>query len=178
MVQAIQGANGVYEVSFDLSTAEVTVTYDPALATSHDFVTLARTFGYKAADGSGYGGYTPSVSFPENLDVAYLSLRGEVANLEASRVPDKVTVFDFYAQWCGPCKVLDRHMIALLESREDVALRKLNVVDWDTPLARQYLKEVSELPYVVVYARDGRRVADIAGLNVAALDAAVAEAAQ
>ena len=82
VVQALQDERGVYEVSFDLSTAEVTVIYDSALATSHEFVTLARTLGYNAEDGSGRGGDTPSVAFPDGLDVIYISQRGEMISLE------------------------------------------------------------------------------------------------
>lgn len=112
----------------------------------------------------------------ERADVAVLSKAGEdVPELASAVVPGKVTVFDFYADWCAGCREIDLHMFKLLNARDDVALRKLNVVDWDTALARRYLGDVAGLPYVIVYGKDGREVRRIQGLDLAALDAALAE---
>jgi hypothetical protein len=54
-----------------------------------------------------------------------------------------------------------------------VALRKINVNDWDSPVARQYLRKVSELPYVIVYSKTGRKVEAITGLDLQRLRAAI-----
>ena len=70
----------------------------------------------------------------------------------------KVTLFDFYAVWCAPCRKIDAHVFPLLGQRRDLAVRKLNVVSWETPLAERYLKNVPSLPYVVVYGKDGKKV--------------------
>jgi thiol-disulfide isomerase/thioredoxin len=122
--------------------------------------------------------FDPLPPLPENADMAELSKEGEdVPSLEAHAVPGKVTLFDFYAVWCAPCRKIDAHVFALLGQRPDLALRKLNVVSWDTPLAARYLKNVSDLPYVVVYGRDGKRVEAVAGFDLAALDKAIAKAA-
>jgi hypothetical protein len=66
----------------------------------------------------------------------------------------------------------------MLGSRPDVAYRKLDIGDWDTPLARRWLREVTALPYVLVYDKAGRRIDAIAGLDLARLDAAIARAAR
>ena len=68
---------------------------------------------------------------------------------------------------------VDAHMKKVLATQPDVALRKLDVSDWSTPLARHYLTDVASLPYVVVYGADGRRVMEIVGLNLGALDRAI-----
>ncbi|HEY0705917.1 MAG TPA: thioredoxin family protein, partial [Polyangia bacterium] len=60
--------------------------------------------------------------------------------------------------------------------RNDLALRKLNVVSWETPLAERYLKSAADLPYIVVYGKDGKRVAAISGFDLPALDRAIAKA--
>jgi thiol-disulfide isomerase/thioredoxin len=121
--------------------------------------------------------FDPLPALPPNADLAELAQEGEdVASLEAHVVPGKVTLFDFYAVWCAPCRKIDAHVFALLGKRQDLALRKLNVVSWETPLARRHLKNVPNLPYVVVYGKDGKRVDAVSGLDLAALDRAIAKA--
>jgi thiol-disulfide isomerase/thioredoxin len=121
--------------------------------------------------------FDPLPPLPPHADMAELSKEGEdVASLEAHAVPGKVTLFDFYAVWCAPCRKIDAHVFELLGKRGDLALRKLNVVNWETPLAARYLKNISELPYVVVYGKDGKRVDAVAGFDLAALDRAIAKA--
>ena len=67
-------------------------------------------------------------------------------------------------------------MKKVLASQRDVALRKIDVVDWDSPVAGQHLRGVSELPYVEVYGPDGKAVARISGLDLERLDRAIAKA--
>ena len=98
---------------------------------------------------------------------------GEAVDIEAHLVPGKVTVFDFYAVWCGPCREVDTEMKTILESSSSVALRKINVVDWSSPVAEKYLQKVGGLPYVVVYGKDGRQVEAIEGLNLKRLRRAI-----
>src|SRR5688572_15743049 len=65
----------------------------------------------------------------EGADLAILSKAGEdVGDLVAHAVPGKVTVFDFYADWCAGCREIDLHAYKLLNARTDLAVRKLNVV--------------------------------------------------
>lgn len=121
--------------------------------------------------------FDPLPPLPANADLKELSKEGEdVPSLDAHIVPGKVTLFDFYAVWCAPCRKIDAHVFALLGKRSDLALRKLNVVSWDTPLAERYLKNISDLPYVVVYGKNGKRVAAVAGFDLEELDRAIAKA--
>jgi thiol-disulfide isomerase/thioredoxin len=112
----------------------------------------------------------------EGADLRVLANSGEdVGALTQHAVPGKVTVFDFYADWCAGCRELDLHAVKLLNSRDDIAVRKLNVVDWDSALAKKHLSNVKGLPFVIVIGKDGQQVGAIEGLDVAALDKAIAE---
>ncbi len=175
VVAALEKTPGVFEVSFDRDTAEVAVAYDPALTDTAQFIAVAHDLGYRASEGPGQGAYTPEVEFPSDLDVEQISVEGEAVAIDDHPVPGKVTVFDFHAIWCGPCKKVGRHMLSVLRDNEDVALRKLNVVDWDSEVAKTYLRNVPNLPYVVVYETDGTEVAKISGLKLDELDAAISK---
>ena len=113
---------------------------------------------------------------PDGTDLGWISERGEDAEL--TPVDDKVTVFDFYADWCAPCRKVDQHVYKMLAGRNDVAVRKVNIVSWDSPVAKRHLAAVSRLPYLIVHARDGRRVGAVTGLDLPALDGLIDEGAK
>lgn len=121
--------------------------------------------------------FTPLPALSSSADVRWLTKEGSaVGPLEALHVPGKVTVIDFYADWCAPCRKVDEHLFTLANTRADLAVRKLNVVSWETALAKEHLKDVPTLPHLVVFGRDGRRVKRLSGFDRAALDAAIDEA--
>jgi thiol-disulfide isomerase/thioredoxin len=114
---------------------------------------------------------------PDGADVQRLVESGEdVPSLDPRAVRGKVTIFDFYADWCGPCRHVDDHVFDLLKSRTDIAYRKLNIVSWETPLAKHYLAKAPSLPFVIVYGKDGKLVAAISGLDLNELDRSIARA--
>ncbi|MFN7131239.1 MAG: thioredoxin family protein [Myxococcales bacterium] len=123
--------------------------------------------------------FEPLPKLREGADLVRLSHAGEdVPELAAHAAPGKVTVFDFYADWCAPCRKLDAHVYGLLNQRDDLAYRKLNVVSWDSPLAQRHMKNVERLPYVVVYDRHGRPFRAISGFDLDALNEAIVEAGE
>lgn len=123
--------------------------------------------------------FSPPDAPPQGADVVQLVRDGrDLPALEPHRVPDKITVFDFHAAWCPPCRKVDEHLYPTLAKRPDIALRKIDVGSWDTPVAQRWLGEVPELPYLVIFDKKGRKVAAIAGAQLQEIDRALAEASR
>jgi thiol-disulfide isomerase/thioredoxin len=91
-------------------------------------------------------------------DITLISEQGERVDVTAHLAPGKYTVIDFYADWCANCKEITPYLEQLARTRSDVAVRKVNVVDWDTPVVSQY--RVTYLPYLRLYDPDGALVAE------------------
>ena len=90
------------------------------------------------------------------LDKADVSTDGSAVPL--APVVGTFTVYDFWADWCKPCGELD-HELADVARRHpnDVAVRKINVIDADSPAWSQYLQPGGfELPHVKLFGRDGK----------------------
>ncbi len=167
---------GVRAWSFDPDRLEFTITLADNVPDREVVAVFERQGCYRAIPGAGHGA-TPGVfqlePYPEGADVKVVAGKGEaVGPLEKLRVPGKYTVLDFYADWCGPCRLVDKQLRAILDTRKDVAVRKLNVVSFESPLARQLGRRLKALPYVVVFAPDGRRV-EITGSDPKKLEAAL-----
>ncbi len=111
--------------------------------------------------------------YPAGADVRVLTRDGRaVGPLDELRARGKYTVFDLYADWCAPCKLVDVRLREIVAKRRDVAVRKLNVVDFDSPLAAEMGPQFDSLPWLVVFSPSGRRQ-DVVGLDLAQLDDAL-----
>ncbi len=79
-------------------------------------------------------------------------------NLE-EQVKDGIVILDFYADWCGPCKMIGPVLEQVANENSDVKVVKVNV-DENIGLAQQY--GVQGIPALFVL-KQGKVVAQKAG---------------
>ncbi|MBM4376099.1 MAG: thioredoxin family protein [Deltaproteobacteria bacterium] len=167
-------SSGVLRTRFDRRRAEIVVEADSGVDVLAAARALSKPDEYELILGAGQGSYRPESPIAEGLDVVTIARDGaDVPALEAHIVAGKVTVMEFGAPWCGPCKLVDQHMAKVLAARADVAYRKLDIGEWDTPLAKRYLGSAPALPYVVVFSKDGKEVDAFGRLDLTRLDRAL-----
>lgn len=72
-----------------------------------------------------------------------------------------ITLVDFWAPWCGPCKMVAPVMNEIAETEERVTVAKVNV-DKQQQLARKY--KVRNIPTLIMF-RDGAEVRRYVGVK-------------
>ena len=74
-----------------------------------------------------------------------------------------VTVVDFYADWCGPCRRLSPSLEQMARSDPEIALRKIDIVNWRTAVVQQF--NIHSIPQVNIYNRSGQLVGTVVGVD-------------
>ena len=72
-------------------------------------------------------------------------------NFDIVEKSEKPVLIDFYADWCGPCRMLGPIISEIAEERDDILVAKVNV-DEQRELAQRF--RVVSIPTLVVM-RDG-----------------------
>jgi len=85
-----------------------------------------------------------------------------------------VTVVEFYADWCGPCRMISPSLEQMVQTDPEVALRKIDIVRWGTPVTHQF--NISAVPQVNVYNRGGSLVGTVRGVDFDSVKRYVAQA--
>ena len=73
-------------------------------------------------------------------------------NFESIKNGEKPVLLDFYADWCGPCRMVSPIIDEIAEERDDIVVGKVNV-DVESELASQF--GVYSIPTLVVL-KDGK----------------------
>ena len=72
-----------------------------------------------------------------------------------------ITLVDFYADWCGPCKMIAPIIQEIANERTDITIGKVNV-DNDAEIAIKY--GVSSIPTLIVF-KDGKETDRVVGFR-------------
>ena len=88
--------------------------------------------------------------------IRVVSNGGEQVDLASLMAPGKITIVDFYAEWCGPCRQISPQLEQLAKTDPDVVLLKIDIVNWNTPVTRQF--GIQSVPNVRVFGRTGAQL--------------------
>jgi thiol-disulfide isomerase/thioredoxin len=99
---------------------------------------------------------------------------GAQVDINKHLVLGSVTVVDFYADWCGPCRELSSSLEEMVRTDPEIALRKVDIVNWKTAVARQF--NVHSIPQANVYDRAGSLTGTVVGADFDAIKRYVAQA--
>jgi len=91
----------------------------------------------------------------EKVDkVKIVNQPGVVVSMDAVLVPGSVTVIEFYADWCGACKIIEKKLLAKIGGEPRIVLRKINIKDDTSAVAKQF--DVGALPHVRIFDGNGK----------------------
>ena len=74
---------------------------------------------------------------------------------------DKTVLLDFWASWCGPCRMLAPTIDEIAEERDDIKVGKVNV-DEEPELAKQF--GIYSIPTLIVF-KNGQVDSQVSGVR-------------
>ena len=103
-------------------------------------------------------------SHVKGADPAHIA-KGQEVNVADYLVPGKITIVDFYSEYCPPCRAIAPKLVNLHKSRDDIAVVKVDInrpgvkgIDWESPVAQQY--QLHSIPHFKIYGPDGKLQAE------------------
>ncbi|KAM0717598.1 hypothetical protein Q7P37_007450 [Cladosporium fusiforme] len=91
------------------------------------------------------------------------------AEFDAALGNSGLMVVDFFATWCGPCKVIAPQVVKMSDNYKDTRFFKIDV-DEVPEVAQQ--ESVRAMPTFLLY-KNGEKVSEVVGANPTALEAAI-----
>ncbi|EDV58384.1 thioredoxin-2 [Drosophila erecta] len=86
---------------------------------------------------------------------------------QLTKAAGKLVVLDFFATWCGPCKMISPKLVELSAQYPDsVVILKIDVDDCED-IAMEY--NISSMP-TFVFLKNGDKIQEFAGANATRLE--------
>ena len=101
--------------------------------------------------------------------------QGKRFDLREHLASGKHTVFDYFADWCGPCHLLTPKLERLVLEYQNVALRKVDIGTWESAAADQAFAEfeLPGLPFTRVFDERGKLLGQVHGNFIEQIEAIV-----
>lgn len=114
----------------------------------------------------------------DNLDIMTVT-HGDAIDVREHLADNKFTLVDYYADWCAPCRVLEPKLEQLLVKYDNVALRRVDIVNWYSDMAKRASRDfqLQGIPYVQVFGPDGKLLGFSMGLSIKPIEALLKGAA-
>ncbi len=94
----------------------------------------------------------------------------------AAPEPGRVTIVEYGARWCLPCRQLEPKLDAYLKLKPNLRLQRIDASDWTAEELEAAVPGAAGLPIVEVYRADGTLSVRLVGEAVFGFEAAVLEA--
>lgn len=164
IVRALESVEGVKSAKIDVAAKTATVDV-PAGFDKQKLRAALSNAGFEAVfPGESNTGIAPlPADVVKTLDiVAYTD--GKRVDIAKILAPGKITIVDFYAEWCGPCNVLEARLQRYMQNKKSLAVRRVDIGHWDNAAAKQATELRAEaLPYIRVYDAKGKFVSAVTG---------------
>ncbi len=91
---------------------------------------------------------------------------GQEVDIHNYLAKGKTTIFDFFSEFCPPCRRISPLLKKLDEKRTDIVVVKVDInrkdvqghIDWQSPVARQY--KLQSIPHFMIFSPDGKLEAE------------------
>ena len=173
--KALEKISGLYEVKVDFDSKRAIVNADREI-TRREVREALGTLGFEARFPGDVVVLVLSEEEKTNLDIKTAS-QGEAIRLKDHLAAGKITIFDYYADWCGPCHLLTPKLERLLLKYGNLALRKVDISNWESEVAKQAAREfgLPGLPYVRIYGPKGKLLGAVHGNQIEKVEKIVKE---
>lgn len=79
-----------------------------------------------------------------------------------------ITIFDFYAIWCGPCHIFSPKLEHFIKNNPKIALRKVDIDTWESEVSKQLTKlyKIPALPFTLIFNSKGELIGRVEGNRI------------
>ncbi len=103
----------------------------------------------------------------KDLDILTIKGGGKI-KFKDHLAQDKITMFEFYADWCKPCLVFSPKVEQYIKDNQTVALRKVDIVDWKSDISKQLTKhyQMPAIPFILIFNSQGDLIGKVEGNSI------------